>query len=146
MLEKGFTVPSLEQPALPPSPAWFPLPAGWIVLVSLLLIALALTLFFRYARWRRNRWRREALEALSQQQNVDGVMALIKQILLVHHPRSQISQSMTPAELLRDVPLDAPLRTAMCEKYCQRDNRLDESQYSRLHKQLAHWLKELPNV
>lgn len=39
MLEKGFTVPNLAEPALPGSPSWFPLPPGWIVLGILVLLA-----------------------------------------------------------------------------------------------------------
>ncbi len=40
MLEKGFTVPDLAEPALPAAPSWFPLPAGWLVLGVMLLVAL----------------------------------------------------------------------------------------------------------
>ncbi|MRS15497.1 DUF4381 family protein [Enterobacteriaceae bacterium RIT691] len=146
MLEKGFTVPVLAEPALPPSSSWFPLPPGWLVLGSLLLVALLIWLFFRTARWRRNRWRRDALFTLSSSQPVDSWLVLIKQVLLVHHPRETISHSLTAGSILQYVPLDATLHAAMCAKYCQRDNRLDAAEETRLRQQLTQWLKELPDV
>jgi hypothetical protein len=82
MLEKGFTVPALSQPALPPSASWLPLPPGWWVVGMIVLATLSLYLFFRFARWRRNRWRREALATLVISHTVDSWLALIKQILL----------------------------------------------------------------
>ncbi|MEL0550604.1 MULTISPECIES: DUF4381 family protein [Enterobacteriaceae] len=146
MLEKGFTVPALLHPALPPSVSWFPLPPGWLVLGALLLAALAIYLFFRLARWRRNRWRREALAAFALPHSVDGWMALIKQIQLVHQPRNVVSHSLTPESLLDQLPLEADLQQTLCLKYCQRDNRLESEQASRLRQQLTRWLKELPDV
>ncbi|MFK3660215.1 DUF4381 family protein [Scandinavium sp. NPDC088450] len=146
MLEKGFTVPALSHPALPASPSWLPLPAGWLVLGALLLSALAIYLFFRVARWRRNLWRREALSIFSASHSVDNWLRLIKQILLVHHPRDEISQNIEPESLLQHVPVDKELQRVMCAKYCQRDNQLEPEQETRLRHQLAHWLKELPDV
>ncbi|MFG6655116.1 DUF4381 family protein [Scandinavium sp. M-37] len=146
MLEKGFTVPALAQPALPPSPSWFPLPPGWLVLGALLLAVVAVVLFFRYARWRRNRWRREAQALLPASHSVDGWLNLIKQVLLVHQPRAAVSQSLTAESLLQPVPLENDLRQQLCARYCQRDNQLAEADESRLRRQLASWLKELPDV
>ncbi|MDX6018808.1 DUF4381 family protein [Scandinavium sp. V105_16] len=146
MLEKGFTVPALSQPALPASPSWFPLPPGWLVLGALLLATVAVILFFRYARWRRNRWRREALALLPASHSVDDWLNLIKQVLLVHQPRATVSQSLTAQSLLQPIPLDNDLHQQMCAKYCQRDNQLAEADESRLRRQLATWLKELPDV
>lgn len=146
MLEKGFTVPELSHPALPPSPSWFPLPVGWLVLGSVLLLVLAVYLFIRFARWRRNHWRREALAAISSSHSVDDWLGLIKQIQLVHQPRATVSQALTPETLLQPVPLESLLVNTLCAKYCQRDNRLDARQESRLRQQLTQWLKELPDV
>ncbi|HAT1577336.1 TPA: DUF4381 family protein [Raoultella ornithinolytica] len=146
MLEKGFTVPELLQPALPPSASWLPLPAGWTVLGELLLASLAIYLIFRFARWRRNRWRREALSALAVSHTIDGWMALIKQILLVHHSRETIGRSLKAEAILRHVPLTSTLAQTLCARYCQRDNLLDAGQEAELRQQLMHWLKELPDV
>lgn len=146
MLEKGFTVPLLLQPALPQAFSWFPLPAGWFVLAGGLLIAILLAALFRIARFRRNVWRRQAYSALRQTTYVDDWLALIKRILLMHHPREQISQDLTPQQLLRHVPLDDDLRCALSAKYCQPDNQLDERQSLRLKSQLRRWLEGLPYV
>jgi hypothetical protein len=146
MLEKGFTVPALSHPALPPSPSWFPLPAGWLVLGGLILAAVAISLFFRYARWRRNRWRRDALAVLTPSHSVDNWLNLIKQVLLVHQPRATVSNSLTAESLLQHVPLESELHQQLCARYCQRDNRLDDAQETRLRQQLTKWLKELPDV
>lgn len=146
MLEKGFTVPALAEPALPPSASWLPLPSGWLVLGSLLLAALLVWLFFRSARWRRNRWRCDALEMLSASQSVDSWLVLIKKIQLVHQPRESISSNLTAESILQDVPLDSALRAEMCARYCQRDNRLHTGQENLLRQQLTQWLKELPDV
>ncbi|MCS2150650.1 DUF4381 family protein [Scandinavium manionii] len=146
MLEKGFSVPALSQPALPPSPSWFPLPPGWLALGALLLAVLIVYLFFYCARYRRNRWRREALSVLPASHSVDSWLNLIKQVLLVHQPRATVSNWLTAEALLQQVPLENGLRLQMCAKYCQRDNRLADDDESRLRHQLAQWLKELPDV
>lgn len=146
MLEKGFTVPALATPALPPSPAWFPLPPGWLVLGAVLLVIAALVLFFRFARWRRNRWRREALTRAAASHSVDSWLGLIKQVLLVHQPRAVVSHSLTPDALLQHIPLESGLRDQLCARYCQRDNALSPGDEAQLRRELTAWLKELPDV
>jgi hypothetical protein len=141
MLEKGFTVPALSHPALPQSPSWFPLPPGWLILGGLILAAITISLFFRYARWRRNRWRRDALAVMTTSKSVDSWLNLIKQVLLVHQPRAAVSNSLTVESLLQQVPLESELHQQLCARYCQRDNRLDDAQEARLRVQLTAWLK-----
>lgn len=146
MLEKGFTVPDLLQPPLPDAVSWFPLPVGWSVLGVVLALFLLLFILFRAARWRRNRWRRQAQAAIDTTGSVDRSLALIKQIQLVHQPRKQVSEQVSPAILLQSVPLDADLRQALCDKYCQPDNQLEPDELQRLRLQLSRWLGELPDV
>ncbi|GBU14241.1 hypothetical protein AwEntero_28420 [Enterobacterales bacterium] len=146
MLEKGFTVPELLQPALPPAVSWFPLPPGWIYLGFILLAVLLIAFFFLFARWRRNLWRRQAQALLKKTHNADNWLTLIKRILLTHQPRSQISRERLPGQLLQHVPVDEDLRQQLSARYCQPDNQLDESDNSRLRTQLSRWIKELPHV
>lgn len=146
MLEKGFTVPNLGEPLLPGSPSWFPLPPGWFVLAGVALIALLIVGLVRYARWRRNLWRRQAIAALCQQQNVDGWLLLIKRILLVHQAREQISGELNPVRWLTQVPLDDALRQQLCLRYCQPDNQLSAADNARLRTQLLAWIEGLPDV
>lgn len=145
MLVKGFEVPDLLHPDLPSAVSWFPLPPGWYVLGALCLLALMFMLTARLARFRRNRWRREARGAMKPQ-NVDNWIILIKRILLVHHPRRVVSQWQTPAALLAHTTLDADLRAMLCQRYCQPDNQLDDAMHQRLMQQVRRWLESLPNV
>ena len=146
MLEKGFSVPDLINPALPPSISWLPLPPGWFVSGGLLLIALLIFLLFRLARWRRNLWRREALAALQLPHSVDSWLELIKRILLMHQPRTLVSHTLSPEQLLQQVEIDHDLRQQLSDKYCRPDNQLDASQAARLQTQLKNWLEKLPYV
>ena len=146
MLEKGFSVPELLNPALPRSFSWFPLPPGWFVLGGVLLIALIIFGLFRLARWRRNVWRREALASLQHPHSADSWLELIKRILLMHQPRSLISHTLSPEQLLQQVEIDTDLRQQLSAKYCQPDNQLGANQNARLQTQLKNWLEKLPYV
>jgi hypothetical protein len=146
MLEKGFQVPVLLEPALPPGVGWTPQTPGWILL-ALLLLALGLAIVVRQlAHRRRDRWRREACALLVKQQTADGWIALIKRILLVHTPRDAQRLRLEPEVLLAPLPVDDELRALLCHKYCQRDNRLTASHNQRLQVQIGRWLRELPYV
>lgn len=146
MLEKGFSVPELAEPVLPEPPSWFPLPPGWYVLGTLLLIILLVYIVIRIARWRRNLWRRQALQALSQSHTADSWLLLIKRVLLVHHPRQQISAALVPEQWLQEVPLDEALRQQLSQRYCQPDNQLSEHDTDSLRTQLRAWIERLPYV
>lgn len=146
MLAKGFSVPDLAHPALPAAIPWLPLPPGWIVLGALLFAALLLWFCLRLLRWRRNWWRREARRHIRQEQSADGWLAVIKRILLVHHPRDDISTLDRPEALLARLPLDESDRQLLIGRYCQRDNRLEPDQNARLQQQLSRWLETLPDV
>lgn len=146
MLEKGFTVPELAEPALPDSPSWFPLPPGWFALGGVILIVLLIFFIICLARWRRNLWRRQALTALTQPQTVDSWLLLMKRFLLVHQPRKQMSGALDPAQWLQHVPLDDAMRQHLCERYCQPENQLSDADTARLRMQLRTWLERLPHV
>lgn len=146
MLEKGFSVPELLNPALPQPASWWPLPPGWTALGAVLLAAVGIFLILRLARWRRNLWRRQALQQLGQPHSVDGWMALIKRIQLIHLSRKEVSGRLTPQALLQDVPIDAEIRQLLSERYCQPDNALSDRHNSQLQQQLSRWLRGLPHV
>lgn len=145
MLAKGFSIPELAHPALPADASWFPLPPGWMVLGVLLLLAVGIYLLRVLARYRRNRWRREARQQLGQQQ-VDDWMRWVKQVLLVQHSRAEVSQWQTPQQLLAQTTLDDELRLLMCQRYCQPDNQLEVETYQRVARQMRRWLENLPDV
>ncbi|WP_336756032.1 DUF4381 family protein [Pantoea sp. USHLN298] len=145
MLAKGFNTPELAHPALPAAASWFPLPAGWTVLGVIVLLIIFIVLLNMLARFRRNRWRREARKQLTQQQ-VDGWIIWVKRVLLVQHPRARVSQWQSPEQILAQTPLDEELRTLLCRRYCQPDNQLESPINQRIATQLRHWLETLPHV
>ncbi|MFQ2894180.1 DUF4381 family protein [Aeromonas caviae] len=146
MLEKGFSVPALLDPSLPASVSWWPLAFGWRWLGALLLLALCVMALSRLARWRRNRWRREAGAMMATLRDVDGWLAMIKRIRLVHHPRAEVARAISPDEILAGVPVDEASRHLLCERYCRPDSELTPAQNAQLARQVAAWLESLPHV
>lgn len=146
MLAKGFSVPDLQHPPLPAAPGWLPLPPGWIVLALVCLAVLLGWLLLRLARFRRNRWRREARQAMASIHTADDWLLLIKRVLLVHHTRRDVSQWQTPQHLLQQLPLDESARAQLSQRYCQRDTQLDAELNQRLRQQIRQWLEGLPDV
>ncbi|WP_281706454.1 DUF4381 family protein [Aeromonas taiwanensis] len=146
MLEKGFSVPALLDPSLPERVSWWPLAFGWRWLGALLLLALCVMALSRLARWRRNRWRREAGAMMATLKDVDGWLAMIKRIRLVHHPRAEVARAISPAEILAGVPVDEASRHLLCERYCRPDSQLTPAQNARLARQITAWLESLPHV
>jgi hypothetical protein len=146
MLAKGFSVPELLHPPLPAAPAWWPLPPGWIVLAAIVAVLTCGWLLLRLARYRRNRWRRDARTAMSAMQSADDWLLLIKRVLLVHHARPEVSQWQTPQQLLQQLPLDEPLRRQLSQRYCQPDTALEPALNQQLHQQVNRWLEGLPDV
>lgn len=145
MLEKGFSVPPLLQPDLPPAVSWLPLPAGWWWLAGALAALLVLLALWRTARWRRNRWRREARQVLRHDNSIDSWLRLIKRVRLVHQPRAQVSE-LSLSQLLQELPLDAATYQRLFDGYCQPDNSLSPDEMQRLRSQLRRWLEALPDV
>lgn len=146
MLAKGFSVPALQNPDLPQSISWLPLPVGWWWLLTVLLVCLLAFLLVRSARWYRNRWRREARVAIDHTTDVDSWLELIKRIHLVHQPRTLISQQIDPAMILHGVTLDSALHQQLCTRYCQQNNALSEADNQQMRQQMQRWLEALPDV
>lgn len=146
MLDKGFTVPDLALPPLPQPVSWLPLPDGWYWLAACLALGAGVWGLLRVARWRRNRWRREASALARNLDNADEWLVVVRRILLVHHPRAEVSRLQGVEAVLAQVPLDADLVTVLAEKYCQPDNRLPEPVNARIRGQIAQWLEEIPDV
>ncbi len=122
MFEKGYAVPELLTPALPPRPQLVSATNRLADSARDCRRPAALFLLIRYARWRRNRWRREALLALNHPHTVDSWMQLIKRVQLVHQPRQMVSQTLAPEAVLASLTLDADLRDLLIARYCRADN------------------------
>lgn len=94
------SAPSLDQlkelPLPPPATSYWPQTWGWLVLAGLALIALLAWAGCHYWRWRRDRYRREALIHLQE----------LEQALTV--PQQRLAALRGLPELLKRVALSAP--------------------------------------
>lgn len=74
----------------PPPPSWTPQTVGWYVLFGLLCL-LAVWIAWRiFARWKRNRYRREALREL-QHADISAIPVLLKRTALAAWPRERVA-------------------------------------------------------
>lgn len=109
---EGLNLPQLMERmhglARPEPAAWFPQTIGWWVVASGLLAIGLLAAGHGYARWGRNRYRREAIELLNAIESGTGkagplVASVLKRTALVAYPRQQVASmhGTTWAEFLR---------------------------------------------
>lgn len=87
---------------LPPPVGWWPLAVGWYALGSLLLLILAITLYYGIRCYQNGHFKRQALQLLNnyqQQYQVKGnsqfsaacVSELLKRVALVYFPRKDVA-------------------------------------------------------
>ena len=99
---EGLNLPQLMELmhglARPEPVAWIPQTLGWWVIVAWLAVLGILAAGYAYARWRRNRYRREAigiLEAIetgSDAENAGSAIAsVLKRAALVAYPRDRVA-------------------------------------------------------
>lgn len=74
----------------PPPPSWAPQTMGWYVVFGLLFLLAVWVAWRVFARWRRNRYRREALWEL-ERAGVSAIPALLKRTALAAWPREQVA-------------------------------------------------------
>ena len=87
---KPATLDRLHDFYQPPAPSWAPQTIGWYVVFALLFL-LAVWIAWRvFARWRHNRYRREALREL-EQAALSGIPALLKRTALAAWPRKDVA-------------------------------------------------------
>lgn len=74
----------------PPPPSWTPQTVGWYFVFGLLVL-LAVWIAWRiFARWRRNRYRREALQEL-EHADISAIPVLLKRTALAAWPRERVA-------------------------------------------------------
>lgn len=74
----------------PPPPSWTPHTAGWYVVFGLLFLIVAWAMWRIFARWKRNRYRREALRDL-ESADICAIPVLVKRTALAAWPREQVA-------------------------------------------------------
>ncbi|MCI1001980.1 MULTISPECIES: DUF4381 domain-containing protein [Ochrobactrum] len=85
---------TLHDIAIPPSVSWLPQTWGWALVAVLLLLGLAILLFRWVKRYRRNAYRREALQILENISNTapaTEIAELLKRTALSAFPRADVA-------------------------------------------------------
>lgn len=86
-----------------PTPFWPPAP-GWLWLLGFAVVVTVTLLLVGFARWQRNRYRREALSELARLESRSGqadvlveLSELLKRTALTAYPRSQVAALSGPS-------------------------------------------------
>ena len=74
----------------PALPSWMPQTIGWYIVFGVLFLLVAWAAWRMFARWRRNRYRREALREL-EQADVSARPVLLKRVALAAWPREEVA-------------------------------------------------------
>ncbi|MEZ2345556.1 DUF4381 domain-containing protein [Terriglobus sp. RCC_193] len=130
----------------PPLPSWRPQTVGSYVTLSILAILLTGLLVFLWHRWRRNRYRREALRALAHT-DVRGISELLKRTALSAWPRTQVAALTGPAWLTflntsaSQAPFDSSVANQLEVMAFSAAETSDEDE-SALRSAAALWIRE----
>ncbi|HZS56354.1 MAG TPA: DUF4381 domain-containing protein [Bryobacteraceae bacterium] len=74
----------------PEPPSWMPQTIGWYVVFALIVLLAAWAAWRMFARWRHNRYRRDALRELELAKSAE-IPALLKRTALAAWPREQVA-------------------------------------------------------
>ncbi len=88
----------LHDIAVPPPVPWWPPAPGWYVVGGIALVFLGLVAWAAVIRWRRDRYRREAIRALDRilrdsraSSSMSAIAELVKRIALAAYPRDRVA-------------------------------------------------------
>ena len=87
----------LEAPVAPDPVSFLPQTPGWWIVLAWLVAVVLVVVWNRYQKWRRNRYRREALKALHSIEKSRGaatagqIAMLLRRTALAAYPRSRVA-------------------------------------------------------
>ena len=99
ILNKLFSLPDLVELPDPPAVSMWPQTVGWYWLAFFMLAGIVVSGFLQYRKWHEDLWRREALAELDhiqQSSHVKQLPTLIKRVLLMHLPRTEVNRYSGP--------------------------------------------------
>jgi hypothetical protein len=144
----------LHDIAAPPPVPWWPPAPGWYIVAAVALLLLGLAAWAALARWRRDRYRREALGELDRiardpkaPSSISSVAELVKRVALAAYPRARVASLTGEAWLaFLDVTggTDAFSQGAgqmLKDAAYRRDASQEASQLSNLTHVVRHWIK-----
>lgn len=99
MNETATSLDRLHDLVPPPAVPWWPLAAGWYVVLALLLIILIFLLIRLVSRYRANAYRRTALRELDSLADAAAIAELLRRTALAVAPRSDIAEKTGEAWL-----------------------------------------------
>jgi len=129
----------------PPSPSWRPQTVGSYVALSMLAILLIAFATSLWHRWKRNRYRREALRQLVHT-DVRDISELLKRTALSAWPRADVASLTGPAWLkfLNGSARQASFDSAIADQFeamAFSSSRPSQEDESSIRSEASHWIK-----
>ncbi|MEM8868006.1 MAG: DUF4381 domain-containing protein [Verrucomicrobiota bacterium] len=92
MSEDPTSLDRLNDIALPPEVAWWPLASGWYVVFGVAVIVVLVFSYRAFLKWQADAYRRAALRELSSVENISGIAELLKRTALATTSREVIAE------------------------------------------------------